>query len=340
MVAIVALAGCSQEIGIGDDLPVEPVGQPTPIDLSVQQTDVMVQTTVPDVDILFMVDNSCSMGDDQQRLVDNFPSFMRWFLNSGLDYHIGVVSSDVFDTAQSGKLVTGFGRKWISADDPNQIAMFQQMAVLGVSGSGDERGTDAIYLGLEIERDGFNEGFYRDEAALHVLAVSDEPDNSQIQSTGEFTDWFDSLKQIPDNRSFTSIERPGSNPGYGRITQRIGGVLVDITDSNWAEALDQLGLRATGMKTEYFLSRLPVDDTIVVGERTIIDEGNFALDVFPRSWQRTDGSLVDADGNDVPPGTSTYYYESMRNSILFVNHVPEEANEIEITYTVRTSVVE
>ena len=52
-------------------------------------TDVSTQVTTPEVDVLFVIDNSCSMNNEQSELTANFPSFMAYFLDSGLDYHIG-----------------------------------------------------------------------------------------------------------------------------------------------------------------------------------------------------------------------------------------------------------
>lgn len=342
MAIAIALVGCGNEAPIRQNLPVEEPGQPLSLDASVTQQDLVLQVAVPSTDILFVVDNSCSMGDDQEALVDNFPTFMRWFLGSGLDYHIGVVSTDVYDPAQSGKLVKGFSRKWISADDNNQVNMFNQMAVLGVSGSGDERGTDALYMALEEEVDEYNAGFYRDEAALHTIAVSDEPDYSRDLPFGELVNWYDTLKRTADDRTFSAIERRGGAGGgssrkYGDMTARIGGVIYDINETSWDRALDALGLRATGMKTEYFLSKLPVDETISVRVREPIGEGEFTALPIARAWLDSDGKPVDAKGEPISSDPHWYYLEG-RNSIVFIDFVPEEQRTVEINYTVRSSV--
>ena len=315
------------------------ISSPRPVDGSITQVDVMVQTTVPNTDIMFVVDNSCSMGDDQQRLVDNFPSFARWFLGSGLDYHIGVVSTDMDDPAQRGKLQQGFGRKWIEADDPNQINTFTQMAVLGVSGSPTEKGTDAAYAALEIERDGFNEGFYRDEAAIHTIVVADEADYSGINER-EFINWYDGLKRVADERTFSIIWDPASlgfgGRSYAPFNRQIGGVYYQIRETDWSSALDVLGLQATGMKTEYFLSRAPVEDSIEVAVRLpILDGGDFTPQSFPRAEFDDEGNAIDENGD--PITEPHYYYVPERNSIRFLEYVPEEAYQIQISYTVRSS---
>ena len=66
------------------------IPNPRPLD-NPTQTDRLVQVTVPTVDILWVIDNSCSMGPEQTSLADNSPIFLNYFLGSGLDYHIGTV---------------------------------------------------------------------------------------------------------------------------------------------------------------------------------------------------------------------------------------------------------
>jgi hypothetical protein len=45
-------------------------------------------------DILFVIDNSGSMSDEQNALASAFSSFITEFVNKGVDYHIGVISTD------------------------------------------------------------------------------------------------------------------------------------------------------------------------------------------------------------------------------------------------------
>ena len=71
----------------GGAVNVRPVETPT-------QTDRLVQVLPPEVDVLWIIDNSSSMSDEQAALTTNFPAFMDFFLGSGLLYHIGVVSTD------------------------------------------------------------------------------------------------------------------------------------------------------------------------------------------------------------------------------------------------------
>ena len=103
LVALILMGGCTGENEIRSTLPPAGVANPKPL-VADTQTDKLVQVQVPEVDILWVVDNSCSMFEEQQGISENNPVFMDFFLGSGLDYHIGVVSTDMNDNAQSGKL--------------------------------------------------------------------------------------------------------------------------------------------------------------------------------------------------------------------------------------------
>lgn len=337
LLVVLALGGCSQEGGFREKIPQPELGNIGSVD-SQTQTDIITQTVNPSVDILYMVDNSCSMSNDQQDLSNNFPVFMQHFLNSGLDYHIGVVSSDIVENSENGRLQGGLGELYITADQNNQINRFTAMAVLGAGGHFPEKGIAGVYRSYELHGDGFNSGFFRDDSALHVIAVSDEFDYTEpgIITIDEFINWFDGLKRSADNRSFSAIEDPNAfdyasyAKPYRRVTASIGGVYWNIQDENWSPALDQLGLRATGLKTEYFLSKLPLETSIEVVVKTPIEGAPGKYSELPQ----TEAQLIDGEWQE-----GDWYYTEGRNSINFLSDVPSELSQIWITYTVRSSVV-
>ncbi|MEC7947781.1 MAG: hypothetical protein VX265_09460, partial [Myxococcota bacterium] len=64
-----------------------------------------VQNTFESVDVLWVVDNSGSMSDDLQTVSQNFASFIQVFIDLGLDYQMGVITTDMDDPGFSGRLV-------------------------------------------------------------------------------------------------------------------------------------------------------------------------------------------------------------------------------------------
>ena len=69
--------------------------------------DVFQQRRMNTVDILLVVDNSCSMVEEQDKLATNFQSFIAAFEGAEVDYQIGVTTTDTLDEDQSGRLVGG-----------------------------------------------------------------------------------------------------------------------------------------------------------------------------------------------------------------------------------------
>ena len=173
LAAPLALGACI-ESQFGDPAPDYPPGAGRPID-DVTQEDRILQVTSPRVDVLWMIDNSGSMSDEQTDLTQNFPLFMDFFVGSGLDYHIGVTSSDLDGNynGSKGKLVVVAGVKYLDPQVSDPITMFSAMASLGINGSSTEQGSGAVFYALELERDRANSGFYRDEAAIHTVVISD-----------------------------------------------------------------------------------------------------------------------------------------------------------------------
>ena len=150
------------------------------------------------VDILFVVDNSGSMGDNQQNLVNNFSKFadnIRTALGEDTDYHVGVVTSDAYSgndptCSQLGALVTQTGGdessnrscgpfksgRFLSKDDA-LVSGFQCIAQVGSSGNGNEDviGAAAASLAHVVNAPGAcNAGFLRPDSLLVLVLITDE----------------------------------------------------------------------------------------------------------------------------------------------------------------------
>jgi hypothetical protein len=321
------LGGCI-ETSVGAALPPAATPLARPID-NVQQVDRIVQTTVPVVDILWTIDNSCSMSDDQDSLAENFPFFMDYFAGSGLDYHVGVVSTDLDDPSHSGKLQAFGPYKYIDVNTQDPVAIFQEMATMGDTGSGNEKGIGATFLALETLADTVNLGFVRngadDNASLHTVCITDEKDYTQdsLISDPEFVEWYSELKPEADQRTFSGIVNMAGfdrSASYITASDRIGGIIWDIKSSDWSDVLRQLGIQASGLKREYYLSQVPVEDTIVV---QVDDSVSGATIGFDRAVYDETNQLVSGE----------WEYNTSRNSVTFVQYVPNALSTVVLTYT-------
>ncbi len=302
--------------------------QYNPPDLGVeQQVDNITQVTVPAVDVLWVIDNSGSMQEEQTLVRDNIDDFMRYFTDSGLDYHVGVVSTDMDNRSESGQLIQddSGGDRFITSDYSAQdaIASFKERANLGIRGSSNECGRQAAYTALtEPLLNGVNKGFYREDAVISTIVISDERDWSRDPTRNEFQNWYNSLKAEDDQTWFSAIVGPdggcSSRNGnaeegtdYLRLVEGIGGIAYSICESDWSSVLEELGMQAAGLKREFFLSLVPVESTIKV--------------------------TVETDGDEDKKDKDEWVYDPARNSITFNSFVPEPLAVVSISYDVLSS---
>ena len=69
--------------------------------------DVFQQSRKNTVDILLVVDDSCSMIEEQSKLSTNFDSFISVFQEADVDWQIGVVTTDTYYNEVPGTLIGG-----------------------------------------------------------------------------------------------------------------------------------------------------------------------------------------------------------------------------------------
>ena len=288
-----------------------------PPDLGVElHTDAFEQTSSSSVDVLWVVDNSCSMWEEQTALAESFSSFMTWFSATDLDFHVGVISTDMDDLREQGRLHEDQDTLWIDRSFGSDEALdsFAARAQMGTSGSTAERGRDAAYSAIAVHGSDANEGFYREDAALSIIAISDEEDASEMTVT-DFVSWAKALKPIAGRVSFSAIVGPESGcdtaeagTGYLQTASELNGATESICASDWTSVLDALGLHSAGYQREFFLTRVPVEDTITV---EVLDASDTRQTV------------------DVGDG---FTYSRSRNSVSFVEGPPEPGSSIEVEY--------
>jgi hypothetical protein len=226
---------------------------------------------------LFVVDNSQSMSDDQYALGQHFGAFLEPFVGAGFDWHIGVVSTDLFDENQGGRLHSFLDHRWIDplTDDPEFV--FSKLVDVGTNGDAEEAGIGCTFRAISEHSEGYNDGFYRDAASLNVIVVSDEEDATpeDFLTVEDFEDWMLALKGSGGGQvSFSSIVNPSGcpcpgaeSPGlrYISVTYTVGGVTWDLHHPDgWTPVLDALASSITELEDEFFLSRMPVIETIEV----------------------------------------------------------------------------
>jgi len=276
------------------------------------QTDVFHQPTEVKSDVLFVVDNSGSMGEEQGALASNFSSFIQYATTLDVDYHIGVIATEVQEAETGigdpardvfpGILIQAPGcPKIITNNTPDVAGCFADNVKIGTCCSDEqEAGLEAAWMALsppEIDDPGQNGGFMREDAKLYIICVSDEQDQSR-GNPDFYVDFFSSIKGFSGSR-------------YIEVANRTGGIWESICTSNWAQALQNLGIDAFAEIREFPLSR-PADESTIT---------------------------VTVDGVEIPkascpecPDGWTYFPDT--NSIYFGDdYVPDKGDTIEVNYT-------
>ena len=229
-----------------------------------------IQQYNPIVDVLWVIDNSGSMSGSLDSVQANFESFINEFTLLGLDYHMTVITTDMDNPDQSGK----FQGPIFTSDMPQSQVVSEFLVTVdqGASGSGSERGFDAVKAALsEPLLSNENAGFLRPDASLSAIVVSDEDDDSSM-STTSFVSFFKGLKpQNTDLARFNALcgDRMGctdfangvnATPGtkYIDATEDTLGFFSSICASNYNAALQEISFAAAGMTVNFTLSQTPV----------------------------------------------------------------------------------
>jgi hypothetical protein len=275
------------------------------------QKDIFRQQSKPEIDILFVIDDSCSMGNDQSTLASNLNSFISWASKLQVDYHIGVTTTDT-----RWKGCTRGSPKFVTRSTPSVVPTLQRLVRVGTSGSASEKGLETSYQAfLPNQLNGCNKAFYRKSASLSIVYISDEPDYSR-QSVSFYINFLKNLKGVrnPDKLRASAIQSyrlstSGTCSGqcrYFAVAKALRGVTDTISSANWGRALSQLGSITFGYKTQFFLSR-PADPSTI---------------------------QVKVNGATVPKSsTSGWTYDGASNSVNFSPAaVPKSGALIEVSY--------
>jgi hypothetical protein len=227
----------------------------------------------------------------------------------GIDYRIGVLTMD--QSAFVGDIVT-------SATTDAATVLSDQVAGLGIMGSGTERGMQMLYncsqSGADCSADA---GFRRDDALFDGIIITDEPDQSAL-SPENYVEYFQALESTPDLFRIDAIAGAVPVPscgtcasagfGYDEAAALTSGTFLDVC-GDWNDSLALLGTSAAPPSAWRFpLTATPLVDTIEV---------------------RVDGALAD-------PKTWTYVEQSGAGGVPAIEFdrpaLPPPGASIEVRY--------
>ena len=158
------------------------------------------------MDLVFVVDDSGSMSEEQANLASNFPMFasvLQSYVNENgehIDFRIAVTTTGKDETTTvvfggqsipmtehgpDGKFLNNCGvtQRWLDTNTPNLATTLGCRANVGTSGASQEMPMLMAKHALsEQVTAGPNAGFLRDDALLGVVMLTDEDDSSSSES--------------------------------------------------------------------------------------------------------------------------------------------------------------
>ncbi len=212
------------------------------------------------VDILWVVDNSGSMGDEQDELAYNFDQFINNFLKENISFKMGITTTDP-RSQYSGLSRCAFNKLTSEAAIANEsqfVADFKTCIRVGTHGYYRE-------AGLTTSRDfmkRYGANFLREDAYLIVVLISDEKE----QSPNSVKSYVDQIKAYKTNTGLLkmySIVNLSNAPRYLEAAGRTGGKKADIK-SNFADTLKNMGEKIVELSSSFALKSIPYDSEIVV----------------------------------------------------------------------------
>jgi hypothetical protein len=255
------------------------------------------------VEIVWVVDNSGSMGDDQKTLKNNFQSFINNFLKDGkskFPFKMGVITSDTY--------TEGYKNKAFSRDENGNIynltseraennfeefkTDFEKAVLVGISGSGSEKSLDSITKSRQ-----YNPSWYSETDSLLVyIILSDEKEQSYNTSTvnteelheQNIDSWvatLNSWKTEERRVKLYPIIRNSSDSfnRYKMMAEKTDSVLYDIS-SPFSSVLDSISTNVANLvysfplKSDYIIEK----DTIKI----------YVNETLTTDWNFVDGAIT------------------------------------------------
>lgn len=231
-----------------------------------EANDQFVQNSAQDaaVDILWVIDNSGSMGNEQDDLANNFNLFIQDFITRGIDFKMAITTTDG-RSSYAGVMRGDTNQLTDEAAANNEaqfIQNFQNWIRVGTGGSGTEMGLYGSQRFFERYS-----SWARSNAYLAVVYVSDEQD----QSNGTVQSYVDALRALKSNAgyikpySIVTTENPGSQESLGtryvELTNGMNGVVADIHQPFY-DTLRDFGGSILNLLDSFPLSSAPIDNQI------------------------------------------------------------------------------
>lgn len=228
--------------------------------------DAFTEPGIPPVDVLFLIDQSCSMESlAEANIRSGMPAFITT-LQSVADWQLIQVTKG--DGCANGGIM--------DASTPNAATLLADNAFnVLIDGLYSEQLLKHAEKALSLTDPGeCNEGFLRPGASLHILIASDESE----QSFQPYTHWLAEYETYVTHPDYVTVSgilnlysddvcsggNGGSPDGYLEAVQATGGVALDICAPGWGGQLTDIATATVEGMRVYNLSQDAVPGTFTV----------------------------------------------------------------------------
>jgi hypothetical protein len=255
------------------------------------------------VDILWVVDDSATMLEEQDLLVGSADAFISFVSNSGIDFHLGVVSTDM---DVDGGLIRG---EVLGPDSVGIVNSFNDAIVGAFTGSRDERGLDAASIAADPV---FSVEFARKKADLEVVFFSDEDDHSTVSVDAFLADLADQRDRDAEVKVHAVVGDPpqgcvsasaAADAGTRYLDSQLAtqGRRESICTDDYGAMLARVALDVVGLETSFKLTKVPDVETMQVRVNDVIVHSRRRDGWFYNPGDNT----LRFDGYGVPPAGAT-----------------------------------
>jgi len=211
------------------------------------------------VDILWIVDNSASMFEEQDQLAAHADSFIGYLSMVPVDFQLAVATTDM-SIEEPGIFVDDV----LNNDTANLADAFRNQVYLP-EGSRDEEGFSAALKSLNLT--GPNGESLRSNADLEVVFFTDEDDQSEMDASS-FLDQLYSIRPSvniavnaivgdPPEGCASIFGAADSGTKYQSATEQSKGLRESICSLDYDAMLNRIALKVLGLQNTFKLSAAP-----------------------------------------------------------------------------------
>ncbi len=285
-------------------------------------------SSIPSVDILFVVDNSGSMNSHQKTLSDNIDKFIDGFgKKATFDYHIGVITSDM--PRDAGQL---WGTpSFITSKTPDGLKVLKKNVMVGTNGHWNEEFYAPIFLALGPNlAKSTNAGFLRENALLVIFIITDTNDLGFSSYGSKMIDgpglWSELVKLkggeeniliygVLNDKTETRCDAYGEDPVNLREFLVLSkGIRYDLCDPNFGARLAEASLVVQSrIPRTILLRQVPLENTIVV---------TYGSQIIPNDFDK--GWTYNPAKNSLELGRNLELKEEVKDTQIKVTFTPAD----------------